>query len=108
MHIEQTYPINSDEPVFRGHFPENPILPGVLIIAHLTHALSVALGAPLHIIKIKRQKFLTPVIPNVALTISVSHCEVSGDNYHVNYVALIDTIPAAKGSLIYAKQRSEQ
>ena len=53
--------------VFEGHFPQQPIVPGVLLVSLLLDALAERFGAPLVIDGIPQIKFITPVGPDVVL-----------------------------------------
>lgn len=62
--------IAADHPAFAGHFPGQPILPGVLLLAEVVEALREA-GMPEAPMTIGAAKFLAPVGPGVVLTIRV-------------------------------------
>lgn len=57
---------------FRGHFPENPILPGVCIIAAVLVAVQKTLGKELKMSKLKFAKFFSPVRPNEPVMMKVT------------------------------------
>jgi len=73
--------VSVNEPFFNGHFPQNPIMPGVLILEAMAQACgllaNVALatsqdGAALYyLVKIDRAKFHRPVIPGDQLVMDV-------------------------------------
>ena len=42
--VEAVFPLHPDEPVFAGHFPGNPIFPGVLTLALVRETLLRADG----------------------------------------------------------------
>jgi len=74
--------VSVNEPFFNGHFPQNPIMPGVLILEAMAQACgllaNVALatsqdGAALYyLVKIDRAKFHRPVIPGDQLLMDVT------------------------------------
>ena len=63
--------VTVNEPHFQGHFPENPVMPGVLLIegmAQTAGALCVAsqnTGAPgvVYLMTVDKAKFRKPVVP---------------------------------------------
>ena len=49
---------SKDHPVFMAHFPQNPILPGFLLIDVISEILQDS------VVKIVRSKFISPIVPN--------------------------------------------
>ncbi len=60
---------------FQGHFPGNPILPGVCLIETVLGVLESAYGKPLRLKKIANAKFLEPVRPGQVIAIDCSTSE---------------------------------
>lgn len=56
-------PIAADHPAFTGHFPGAPIVPGVVLLDEVLHAIGIALGADLSACQISSAKFLSPARP---------------------------------------------
>jgi 3-hydroxyacyl-[acyl-carrier-protein] dehydratase len=54
---------------FSGHFPSNPVLPGVCQIQCILVALSEKYGRELKLKSISRGKFLNPVFPDEEITL---------------------------------------
>jgi 3-hydroxyacyl-[acyl-carrier-protein] dehydratase len=57
---------SSQEPFLEGHFPGNPIIPGVLITEALAQTAGIAIGGPgkmFLLTAIRAMKFLRPVRP---------------------------------------------
>ena len=103
MIVEKTWPIRQHQPTFSGHFPGKPILPGVLIIAHLKATLSEHLDKPLRLSFVKRQKFIAPVEPDLDLTISINQIAQDNDEIHVSYQATANQQRVAKGSIVFVE-----
>lgn len=69
---EATFVIPPDHPVFPGHFPGNPIVPGVLVLEHVERALQARIG-PLHLTGLPQVKFLAPLAPGETCVVSFSN-----------------------------------
>lgn len=55
--------IPPDHPAFRGHFPGTPIVPGVVLLDQVLHALSSEVGLAVTDWQISSVKFLSPLTP---------------------------------------------
>lgn len=58
-----------DDPVFAGHFPGNPVLPGAILIDWAITALGQQRGWPADHGSIRQAKFLSPARPNEPLSL---------------------------------------
>jgi 3-hydroxymyristoyl/3-hydroxydecanoyl-(acyl carrier protein) dehydratase len=68
----------ADFPGFDGHFPGNPIVPGI-VLAAMSKAVSEALcGAPLTLSALSHAKFSKLVLPSETVTVVVSHSATGG------------------------------
>ena len=56
--------LNPDHFIFRCHFPEQPIVPGVCIVQMLSELLSGYAGRKLYVKEMRRVKFVGPVYPD--------------------------------------------
>lgn len=77
--------VSVNEPYFMGHFPDNPIMPGVLIIESCAQLCSLVIesdGSDADLIyvllKVDNFKFIKPVIPGDTLIINVKKSKVMG------------------------------
>ncbi|CAJ0693189.1 hypothetical protein LMG19089_01130 [Ralstonia edaphis] len=57
------FTIPVDHPALPGHFPGQPIVPGVVLLDHALHTIGAALGRSLDACKISSAKFLSPAAP---------------------------------------------
>lgn len=67
--------VNINEPYFQGHFPGNPVMPGVLIVEAMTQAAKILFdsdGSTLRLSKIKKARFRKMVKPGDQLIIKVN------------------------------------
>ena len=61
--------VPADHPAFAGHFPGIPILPGVILLDTVLHAVAAETGIALDICQISSVKFLSPASPGDELVI---------------------------------------
>ena len=63
------------DPVFAGHFPNRPLLPGVFQLEMARAAAQWTLDCPLAISEVCKAKFLRPILPDelVRLDLKLSH-----------------------------------
>ena len=81
-----TCSIPSNHPCLAGHFPGNPIVPGVLLLEQVALAAAAWLGQALAIRQINNVKFLSPLRPDETMNIFLSgtppqlrfRCECAG------------------------------
>ena len=69
--------VSVNEPYFMGHFPDAPIMPGVLVIESAAQACSLAIEADgtdestiYVLLKVKDFKFVKPIIPGDTMIIN--------------------------------------
>lgn len=65
--VTATFSFHKDLPVFGGHFPQMPLLPGVMQIEMVRRTAAKALALPCTIAVIKKVKFASPVYPGKSL-----------------------------------------
>lgn len=73
MRGESSLCFAAGHPVFAGHFPGRPIVPGALLLDAAIHAVMQAHAPsdnPPPICQISSAKFLSPVLPGETLTLS--------------------------------------
>jgi 3-hydroxyacyl-[acyl-carrier-protein] dehydratase len=74
--------VSVNEPFFAGHFPENPVMPGVLILESMAQACGVLayvasatdgnLGGIYYLVKIDNARFNRKVVPGDQLLLEVT------------------------------------
>lgn len=64
--------IAEDSHWFSGHFPDNPILPGVAQLKYVVDLISAHCGTDLHIAGLSRVKFRKIIHPGEVLNIEVT------------------------------------
>lgn len=102
--------VSVNEPHFMGHFPDAPIMPGVLLIESAAQLCSLVIAPDdaaadedkLYVLlKVKDFKFLRPVIPGDQLTIEVKATMAAGGAYEFSAVISVDGTVKAKGSMLF-------
>jgi 3-hydroxymyristoyl/3-hydroxydecanoyl-(acyl carrier protein) dehydratase len=68
--------ISPDHPAAPGHFPGNPIVPGVVLLTELQHAIESSLGQSVKILELSSVKFIALLRPGEPFTI---HLELMDD-----------------------------
>ena len=106
--------VSINEPYFQGHFPDSPIMPGVLIVEACAQLCSIVFESDgtdpnsLYVLlKVDGFKFLKPVIPGDVLHIYVTKTKVIGDSATFDCKVLVDDKLFSKGSLMFAKMQKD-
>jgi 3-hydroxyacyl-[acyl-carrier-protein] dehydratase len=98
--------VSINEPHFPGHFPNHPVMPGVLIVEAMAqtsavlvmHTLgSVAHGKVVYFMSVEGSKFRKPVVPGDVLHI---HCEAQksrGNVWRFSGIAKVEGVKVAEG-----------
>jgi 3-hydroxymyristoyl/3-hydroxydecanoyl-(acyl carrier protein) dehydratase len=84
--------LGPDFPGFQGHFPGNPILPGVCLIEAAVQLISSGAKRNLFLAELERVKFFSPVKPGDKVEL----------DFHVEYLA--DGV-AAKGTIMSGQRK---
>jgi 3-hydroxyacyl-[acyl-carrier-protein] dehydratase len=68
----------ADDPLFAGHFPGRPILPGIFQLEIVRMAAEWIQNRPLAVREIARAKFQRPVLPGEILKLNLKLAEADG------------------------------
>lgn len=101
--------VSVNEPYFTGHFPDSPIMPGVLITEACAQLCSLVIDPEKSndpdkifvLLKIKDFKFVKPVIPGDTLIIEVNKTLDSSGLYEFSAVVKVEGTVKAKGALMF-------
>jgi 3-hydroxymyristoyl/3-hydroxydecanoyl-(acyl carrier protein) dehydratase len=85
-----------DHPVFAGHFPGTPILPGVMLLDTVLHAIAASAGIALDTCELGSVKFLSPANPGDELVIQ--HAVAAGGA--IRFDVMAGTRKIASGSIL--------
>jgi len=99
--------VTVNESFFQGHFPNHPVMPGVLIIESMAQTAAVfvvetlgpeAHGKVVYFMSIDSAKFRRPVVPGDQLRLHVSRERARGWIWKVNAVAKVDEAVVAEAT----------
>lgn len=100
--------INKNEKFFKGHFPNNPIMPGVLIIEALAQTGCVSIlsmdeykGKNVLLCGINKMRFKNMAIPGDKLKLEVKLINIQNSIGIGEGIATIDGKTIAKGEMIF-------
>ena len=91
--------VTINEPFFQGHFPGNPIMPGVLIVEAMGQAGAVLAaesmsleeqGSLIYFMGMDRVKFRKPVIPGDQLVLEMKFLKRRGKVFKMAGIAYVD------------------
>lgn len=101
--------VSMNEPYFQGHFPGNPVMPGVLIIEALAQVGAVAMlsqpewkGRTAYFAGIDKARFRQKVVPGDVLTLETTILKIKGPVGIGRAVATVNGKVAAEAELTFA------
>ena len=101
--------VTYNEPYFAGHFPKEPVMPGVLIVEAMAQAGAVAMlsqpemkGKTAYFAGIQSAKFKKKVVPGDVLELEVEIAKVKGPIGIGKGTAYVDGKTAASAEIMFA------
>ena len=114
--IEANKNVSINEPFFNGHFPDEPIMPGVLIVEALAQAAGIlgfvtankkpADGFIYLLVGTDKARFKRPVVPGDRLTLHAEWLTLRRNIAKFSCRAEVDGKVVAVSDLLVAEQRS--
>jgi beta-hydroxyacyl-ACP dehydratase FabZ len=100
--------VTINEPFFQGHFPDNPIMPGVLIIEALAQAGGMLAlekvpelrGKPIYFMGVDKARFRKPVRPGDQLILKVQMLKRKGAVFKMRGEAFVDNQMVTEAELL--------
>jgi 3-hydroxyacyl-[acyl-carrier-protein] dehydratase len=112
--IRTTKNVTGNEIQFLGHFPEQAVMPGTLIVEAIGQSASILFskttgtgmrpGEFLVLGSINNMRFLAPVVPGDTMEIELQVLKFIGDLALVEAVATVEDRVVAKGKLGFARR----
>ncbi len=102
----KTFP--PDEPFFRGHFPGDPLVPGVILAEALAQTAGLAAGQPgrgFRLTAIKGMKFPGAARPAEAIDLSARKVAVIGGLWQFDVSARVGERRVAEGIIVLSEAR---
>lgn len=108
--------VTINEPFFQGHFPGNPIMPGVLILEAMAqvagilglHSLGHQGDQRVYFLGIDKARFRKPVVPGDQLRFELEVLQHRGGIWRFKGVALVDGIKVAEAELLAMTEGTAQ
>lgn len=98
--------VTASEPQFQGHFPGNPVMPGVLIIEGMAQTAGAictrglgGMPALVYLMTVDNAKFRKPVVPGDRLEYHVSQIKKRGNIWRFDCVAKVDGVKVAEATV---------
>ncbi len=93
------------EPFFRGHFPGDPLVPGVILTEALAQTAGIAIGQPgkaFRLSAIKAMKFLAAVRPGEEIHLLARKVAAVGGLFQFEVTANVNGSTVAEGVVVLA------
>lgn len=99
--------VSINEPFFAGHFPNHPVMPGVLIIESMAQTAAVlvvetlgpeAAGKVVYFMSIENAKFRRPVVPGDQLRIHCVKERSRGNVWKFHAIAKVNDVSVAEAT----------
>lgn len=106
--------VTINEPFFQGHFPGNPIMPGVLIVEAMAQVAGVLAfssgmqGSSVYFMSIEKAKFRKPVVPGDQIKLEIKVLQQRGNVWRFSGLALVDDKVVSESeftAMIMAKEK---
>jgi 3-hydroxyacyl-[acyl-carrier-protein] dehydratase len=96
--------VTGNDPHLEGHFPGNPLMPGVLLLEAMAQASGLLLpaGSSAVLAQVKEARFRTAVVPGDQVRIEAVRRGGLGTLHRFEARAFVDGAPAAEAEIVLA------
>lgn len=91
-----TIRFDASHPIFAGHFPEHPIVPGACLVQIAEELISTTEAHPVRFAAIRNLRFNYPITPDQEVTITIRQIEDKSFNFQFSVNDTICAFFAAK------------
>jgi 3-hydroxyacyl-[acyl-carrier-protein] dehydratase len=106
----------ADDPMFRGHFPDDPLVPGVILTEALAQTAGIAAASgysenerPLFLLSaIRGMKFLRAVRPDELVQLRAEKLAINGELIQFMVKAQVNDVTVAEGQLVLSVSRKPE
>src|SRR5712664_3022886 len=91
-----------DDPMFAGHFPGRPLLPGIFQLEMARMGAETILKCRLRVREVVKAKFLRPILPAEIVSMSVKFSE-EADKIQVQASFTVEQRPAGEAVLVLSR-----
>lgn len=96
--------LNMEHSIFKGHFPNQPVLPGVCMVQIIKELLELATAAVLQLQQADNIKFLAMIDPRITPEVDIAiQYQLSGDTLHTSAVLKHETTTFLKSKMQFVK-----
>ena len=99
--------VSSNEPFLQGHFPDNPIMPGVFIIESAAQTCALVMSSETGdllpvLVEVEHFKLLKPIVPGDVMYIQCTKTDRGNLGLFIfDIIIKVNNTTCAKGSLIF-------
>lgn len=99
--------ITANEPHLQGHFPGNPLMPGVLLLEAMaqTAGLLLPAGSSAYLAQIKEARFRRPVVPGDQVRIEAARLIGLGSLHRFSVAAIVEGRLVASAEIVLAESK---
>lgn len=94
--------VGADHPCLTGHFPGNPVVPGVMILDAVLAAARGQVGANRPLQRLPQIKFLRPLLPEQVVTIELNAVATSAHQQRLRFRILREGEVLSSGELLFS------
>jgi 3-hydroxyacyl-[acyl-carrier-protein] dehydratase len=106
VHARCTKTFAPEDPIFRGHFPGQPLVPGVLLAEALAQTAGLAAsreGRPMLLSAIRGMKFPASALPGETITLSAQKLTTVGPLWQFETTASVGERVVAQGQIVLSE-----
>ncbi|MCD4677914.1 MAG: hypothetical protein K8S18_18250 [Desulfobacula sp.] len=104
QHINAVFQFKESLDLFKGHFPGNPILPGIFQIEMVKYSLKKSFDTCLLIKSVKKTKFSSLIHPEKTVYLDITINKQENGLFNVKAVLRVDDTIAGKINLILTEK----